>query len=199
MKAILVTCREIIQEEYQEFVHMILDTKEAMIMQKLKGGAVMTKTCKISHKTNPLLAHIVDRNSLFCHHHQRNVWVKNMLDVISNYVSTLIKENLEDIAPELGVLPRFENMCRDFDKEFSLCANYPKGWGSNFRQWMKENHSGELIFHVERACKGRMDVVSMALMSIYWNRNYCVDFIDEIRIYCGREDNILACNQNDVA
>ena len=104
----------------------------------------MTNTCKSAHKTNRLLAQIVDGHSLFYHHnHQRNVWVKNMLDVISNYVSTLVKENLEEIATELRVSPRFENMCRAFDKEFSLCANYPKGWGSNFRQWMKENHSGE--------------------------------------------------------
>ena len=90
-----------------------------------------------------------------------------MLDMIRNYMSTLIKDNLEENAPELRVSPRFENMCRAFDKEFSLCANYPKGWGSNFRLWMKENHSGELLFHVERACKGRMDVVSMVSMEIY--------------------------------
>ena len=40
-----------------------------------------------------------------------------------------------------------------------------------------------------------MDVVSMASMAIYWNRNYCVDFLDEMISYFGREDNILACNQ----
>ena len=103
MKAILITWREITHEEYQEFVHVIPDPEEAISMQKLKGGAVMTDTCKSSHKNNLLLAQIVDRHSLFCHHHQRNVWVENMLDVISNYVSILIKENLEDIAPELRV------------------------------------------------------------------------------------------------
>ena len=59
----------------------------------------MTDNCKSAHKTNRLLSHIVDGHSLFCHHHQRNVWVKNMLDVIRNYVSTLIKENIEEIAP----------------------------------------------------------------------------------------------------
>ena len=84
MKAILFTWREITHEEYQEFVHMILDPEEAMSMQKLKGGAVMTDTCKSAHKTNCLLAQIVNGHSLFCHHHQRNVGVKNMLDVISN-------------------------------------------------------------------------------------------------------------------
>ena len=88
-----------------------------------------------------------------------------MLDVIRNYVSTLIKYNLEEIATELCVLPSFDNICRAFDKEFSLCKKYPKVWSSNFRQWIKENHSGELLFHVEHACKGRMDVVSILLMA----------------------------------
>ena len=98
MKAILFTWRDITHKEYQEFVHMIPDPEEAMSMQKLKGGLVMTDTCKSSHKTNYLLAQIVDGHSLFYHNHQRNVWVKNMLDVISNYVSTLIKDNLEEIV-----------------------------------------------------------------------------------------------------
>ena len=60
MKAFLVTWREINHEEYQDFVHMIPDPEEAMIMQKLKGGAVMTDTCKSSHKTNRLTSQIVD-------------------------------------------------------------------------------------------------------------------------------------------
>ena len=74
---------------------MIPDPEEAMSMQKLKGGAVMTDTCKSTHETNGLLAQIVDGHSLFYHHHQRNVWVKKMLDMIINYVSTLIKDNIE--------------------------------------------------------------------------------------------------------
>ena len=76
MKMFLVTCREITHDEYQEFVHMIPDPEEAMIMQKLKCGAVITKTCKSAHKTNRLLSQIVDGHSLFCHHHQCNIWVK---------------------------------------------------------------------------------------------------------------------------
>ena len=60
---------------------------------------------------------------------------------------------------------------------------------------MKEKYSGALLFHVERACKGRMDVVPMASMAIYWNRNYCVEFLDEMISFCGRDDNILAINQ----
>ena len=68
---------------------MILDPEEAISMKRLKGGAVMTDTCKSADKTNRLLAQIVDEHSLFCHHHQRHVWVKNMLDVTRNYVNTM--------------------------------------------------------------------------------------------------------------
>ena len=60
---------------------------------------------------------------------------------------------------------------------------------------MKENHSVELLFNADRACKDRMDVVSMALMEIYWNRNHCINLLNKMISCCGREDNILACNQ----
>ena len=40
-----------------------------------------------------------------------------------------------------------------------------------------------------------MDVVLMASMAIYWNCNYCVDFLNKMISYCVREDNILACNK----
>ena len=55
MKAILVTWREINHEEYQDFVHMIPDPEEAMIMQKLKCSAVMTDTCKAPIKLTACL------------------------------------------------------------------------------------------------------------------------------------------------
>jgi hypothetical protein len=126
---------------------------------------------------------------------QQNVWVKNVLDSIGKYVSTLVKDNIDDTAPECCAFARFKCMCHEFDKEFSLFANYPKGWCSLYCEWMKEHHIGELLFYVERACKGRMNVVSMALMDIYWNRNYCVDFLDKLISYCGPEDNILARTQ----
>ena len=34
----------------------------------------------------------------------------------------------------------------------------------------------------------------MATMAMYWNYNYCVEFLDEMITYCGKEDNVLAGN-----
>ena len=76
-----------------------------------------------------------------------------------------------------------------------ICEKYPKSLGEVFRQWMVGNHYGELLFHVEReASGGRQDVVSMSAMAIFWNRNYCVEFLDEIIRYCGNIENNLARN-----
>jgi hypothetical protein len=72
-----------------------------------------------------------------------------------------------------------------------------KGHGELFRQWMKVNHPGELLLHVEHAASGgRQDVASMAALAIFWNRYYCIDFLDEILTYqdTGAKDNILANN-----
>ena len=94
-------------------------------------------------------------------------------------------------------LPTLSHFARAFDKEFSLCANYPKGHGGLFRQWMKVNHPGERLLHVERAASGgRQDVASMAVLAIFWNRHYCIDFLDEILTFgdAGAMDNILANN-----
>ena len=49
-----------------------------------------------------------------------------------------------------------------------------------------DNHSGELIFHVDIAASGgQQGVASMAAMAIFWNRKYFVEFLDEMISYCG--------------
>ena len=86
-------------------------------------------------------------------------------------------------------------LSRAFEKMFSLCANYSKGLGEVFFQWIMDNNYGELIFHVERAAYGgRQDVTSMDAMEIFWNINLCVEFLDEMISYCGKGENILAQN-----
>ena len=44
---------------------------------------------------------------------------------------------------------------------------------------------------MERVREGRMHVVPMASMAIYWNHNYCMEFLDEMINFCGRLWEIL--------
>ena len=58
-----------------------------------------------------------------------------------------------------------------------------------------DNHYDGLLLHVDReAYSGLQYVTSMAEMVIFWNRNYCVEFLNEIISYCGKSENILAHN-----
>lgn len=188
--------RDVTLREYPDFVDL-LPSPDDIDINKLIGGGIMTDTCSTAQLTNNLLSKEIDgkTHNLLCHNHLRNVWVKNVLESLTDFLRAHLSDSLDEIAPEFRVSPSFISFARAFDKMFSLCANYPKGWGDVFRQWMIENHPGELLFHVERAVSGgRQDIASMAAMAIYWNRNYCVEFLEEMRVHCGREENILANN-----
>ena len=85
---------------------------------------------------------------MFCHNHLRNFWVNNVLDSLTEFLRAHLNDSLDKVAPELQVSPGFMSLACAFDKMFSLCANYPKGLGEVFCQWIMDNHSGELLFHV---------------------------------------------------
>ena len=121
--------------------------------------------------------------------------MKNLIYSLTKFLIAHLNESLDKVAPEMHVSTGFMFIARDFDKIFIFCANYPKGLGEIFRKWMMDNHSSELVLHVERAASGgRQDVASMAEMEIFWNRNYCFDFLDEMIRYCSKIENILAHN-----
>ena len=192
--------RQVTEREYPDFVHL-LPKPDDIDLNKLVGGSIMTDTCNGARLTNTKLGEEVDGkvHNLLCHNHLRNVWVKNVLDSLTEFLRAKLSDSLDEIAPELRVSPGFISFARAFDKMFSLCANYPKGWGEVFRAWMKDNHPGELLFSVERAVSGgRQDIASMAALAIFWNRNYYVEFLEEIMVVCGKEDNILARNLWDM-
>ena len=188
--------RDVTQKEFPELLHL-LPSADGIDLSKLDGGSTMIDTCNGARLTNTRIYEDIPGvvHSLFCHNHLRNVWVKNVLESLTDFLKAHLQDSLEEIAPEFRVSASFNSFAHAFDKMFSLCANYPKGYGELFRQWMKENHQGELLLHVERATGGRMDVCSMAALAIYWNRNYCLEFMEDILQFGGkRKDNILLNN-----
>ena len=121
--------------EFPELVDLIPSPME-INMDKLDGGSVMTDTCNSAQKCNRLLASVINGTvySLFCHNHLRNVWVKNVLLSLNDFMRAHLYDSLDKIAEELRVSPSFISFARAIDKEFSLCANYPKGHGAIFQE-----------------------------------------------------------------
>ena len=86
---------------------------------------------------------------------------KIIFSALIDFMRAHLQDNLDEISSELRVSANFISFACAFDKMFSLCANYPKGMDEVFRMWMKEYHTGELLFRVERSTSGgRMDIVS---------------------------------------
>lgn len=67
---------------------------------------------------------------------------------------------------------------RAVDNEFSLSANYPKGHGQLFLEWIREYYPGVFLMHVERTSGSRQDLCTEGAMAIFWNYPYYVEFLD---------------------
>ena len=68
---------------------------------------------------------------------------------------------------------------RAVEKEFILPANYPKGNGNEFNHLLKLNNPGDLLGPVARTSGSRKDLDIEGTTAAYWNRKYCVEFLDE--------------------
>ena len=57
-----------------------------------------------------------------------------MLDSLTEFFKSHLNDSRDKVAPELRVSTRFMSLACAFYKKFSLCENYPKGFGEVFRQ-----------------------------------------------------------------
>ena len=112
---------------------------------------------------------------------------------MTEYMKKILQKDLLQIDGGLRVSTNIVSLIRAVDKMFSLCANYPKGKGDLFRLWMKIYHPGALLLHLKNAQGSRQDICVESAGSIYWNRPYWVEFLDETLRVPG-VDNILEEN-----
>ena len=63
----------------------------------------------------------------------------------------------------------FSSLARAYDNDFSLYANYQKGFGELLIDWMIDKHPGYVMYHVDRVQGSRQDVFLEASLAIYMN------------------------------
>ena len=195
---------EVIKQQFPDYVHDI-PPPSAMNIGKLgSGGAITSDTCNGARKTRRLLVDVVKDAAkemstaqvivfeIDCWGHLRNVWLNGMNVALSDELRERLEQDLEHTDARLRVSPNIGMILRAVDKEFSLCANYPKGHGEVFKEWMEQHHPGALLFHVERASGSRQDLCVEGAGAIYWNRKYWIEFLDDRLRNPG--DNILQEN-----
>jgi len=126
-------------------------------------------------------------------HHLRNVVVNGAAKAVSSFLNTYLEDSLDEISSFLRVSPDLAHVIHAYHKEFSLTANYPKGHGELFREWVMKNYPQEYLMHAERSNGGRQDTICMGAGPIYKNRPVNVHFLDE-RLRVKDNDNILQQN-----
>jgi hypothetical protein len=129
-----------------------------------------------------------------CFNHLRNVWIGAIEILLSRKVTQILVEELALIPPHLRVKCDIGNVCRCVDKEFNFTANYPKGHGDAFHDWMRRYHPGELMMPVIRTLGGdRQDSSFEGALPVYMGRKFFVQFLHE-ELCSSLKENILQTN-----
>ena len=168
-------------------------------INKLTNGCVTTDTCNSAQKTRRILVKIVSEidggivHEQDCFHHLRNVWINGVAKSVSSYMKEYLSDSLDNISSFLRISPDLAHIIRAYHKEFSLTANYPKGHGELFRDWIIKNHPMAFLLHAERANGNRQDVICMGADAVYINRPLNVEFLDQ-RLRIKDNANILQEN-----
>ena len=145
-------------------------------------GTITTDTCNAAQKVRRLLVEHINGhiNEQDCMQHLRNVWINGVAKSVNKFMSDYLEDSLEEISSFLRVSPDLAHVIRAFHKEFSLTANYPKGHGEKFRDWMIKRYPKEFLMHAERASGSRQDLITLGAGPIYWNRQFNVEFLDDV-------------------
>ena len=124
--------------------------------------------------------------------HLRNVWLGGMTKTLSTLLGNSIREELYEIDSRLRVYTSIKSVLCAVNKEFSLCANYPKGHIELFHEWIDTYHPLVMLLHVDRAPWSCQDLSAKRSGVVYMNRPYWVEFFDKRLRTPG--DNILQEN-----
>ena len=166
-------------------------------MDKLKGANVMTDTCTATQKVRRILcAAIPGLHQFDCMQHLRNVWIGNMEKALTSDLNNILRTSLDDIDPKLRVTSSISAIVRAIDKEFSVSANYPKGHGDLFAEWMLQHYPGALLLHVERAAGSRQDLCTEGCLPIVMNYPYYLEFLDWMLKKTGTNNKASILNRN---
>ena len=82
------------------------------------------------------------------------------------------------MPPILRMSTEIEDLLRCIEKEFGLTANYAKGHGSMFEQWMRVYHPTSYLYPILRACGGsRQDLGVEGAPAVLMNLPYYLQFL----------------------
>ncbi len=124
-----------------------------------------------------------------CHNHLRNIWMDHIEIFLGRKLQEYLQNDLELIPSNLRVACRLSELLIQIDKEYNFSANYPKGHGDAFHNWLKRFHPSKRFLPTIRVCGGsRQDSAFEGAFPVYDSLDEMLAFTNEC-LLCG--ENIL--------
>ena len=129
-----------------------------------------------------------------CWNHLRNVWFSAVVKELSSHLDQVLQNDLNEIHPMLRATTDSNSIFRAIEKFFGETANYAKGSGSMYYDYMRTYNPNAYNYQITRALGGtRQDVGSEGSMAVFMNLPYFLQFLDW-RLSSGSGDSILMKN-----
>jgi hypothetical protein len=129
-----------------------------------------------------------------CWNHLRNVWFSAVIKELSSHSDEVLKDDLSEIHPILQVTTNSSSIFHAIEKVFGETANYAKGSGSMYYDYMHTYNPKAHHYQIAHALGGtRQDVGYEGAMVAFMNIPFFVEFLDW-RLSSGTGDGILKKN-----
>ena len=106
------------------------------------------------------------------------MWFGAVITEIGSYLNEILGSDLEEIHHSLRVTTDVNQLLRATEKYFAITANYAKGKGTMFMDWMNRYHCYSYLYPVARAYGGsRQDIGVEGAGPILMNIPYYLGFL----------------------
>ena len=184
-------------EKYPERQDLLdaIPLEMGITLGKLDKAWFTTEYCNSAQKLARLAEEELNMRKQPCWNHFRNTWIHGVEAETNQYLKGVLRSSLDECDPKLRVKMLFSAFCRAFDKAFSLSRNYPKGFGENFLEHIKEHHPTFALYHVVCCRGGRFDMILECAVPMCMNRCICVEHLDYcLKMVGKKKDHILMRN-----
>ena len=133
-----------------------------------EGGFIVTDTCNTAWTFRKLFKKEVQQICLTermtdseihifeadCWQHLRNIWTGAVIIALADKLTESPKSDLDPISSIFRVTTNITGILRAIEKYFGETANYAKGSGSMFYDWLRATHPGTYVYPIVCACGG---------------------------------------------
>jgi hypothetical protein len=154
---------------------------------------VSTDSCNTACKTQRLLCEVIKKlcfekgltddevNVLEtdCWNHMQNIWFGAVVKELTSHLDQILKNDLDVIHPILIVTIDPNSIFCAIEKVFGETANYAKGSGSMYYDYMRMYNPKSHHYQITHARRGtRQDVGFEGSMAVFMNIPYYLEFLD---------------------